>query len=234
MEKKRVPPTTTPSSEEMDSIRSISLSGERWKQVKGHSSNYFVSNMGRLLTTRQYGANIVAVMSPALDPNGYYRTVLDGHTVKVHRVVAENWLENPLGLPAVNHIDCNPTNNRVDNLEWCTQKYNAWYGATHGNIKICRHPRQNILTQEEREEIHRRYMEKVGWKPLPRNSHVRQQERLFVQLREEYEPARRVSFATLKQFAEGRFSKSKKQSLTIPSECEKHHTHIVSDEGIVI
>ena len=116
----------------MDSIRSISLPGEHWKQARGHGLNYFVSNMGRLLTTRQYGSRIVAVMTPSLDPHGYYRTMLDGRTVKVHRIVAENWLENPLGLPVVNHIDCNPTNNRVENLEWCTTSENILHAYRTG------------------------------------------------------------------------------------------------------
>lgn len=226
--------TTILSSQEMDSIRSISLSGERWKKVRGHSSNYFVSNMGRLLTTRQYGANRVAVMSPSLDPNGYYRTMLDGHTVKVHRIVAENWLENPLGLPTVNHIDCNRSNNRVDNLEWCSVKYNAWYGATHGSIKLCRHPRQDILTQAEREEIHRRYLEKTGGKKLPKNSHAHVRSELLLQIRSEYEPAQRVSLASLERYAYGHWSRSKPQILTTLSEQEKHHTHIVSEADIVI
>lgn len=234
MEKNSKSHTTIPSTEVMDSIRSISLPGEHWKNVKGHSSNYFVSNMGRLLTTNQYGANIVAVMSPAQDSCGYYRTMLDGHTVKVHRIVAENWLENPLGLPVVNHIDCNRTNNRADNLEWCSVRYNAWYGATHGEIKVCRHPRQDILTQEEREEIHRRYLEKTGGKRLPRKRHVHARDELLLQIREEYPPAKKVSLGSLERYAYGHWSRSKKQQLTIPSECEKHHTHIVSDEGVVV
>lgn len=234
MARKPVPPTTTPSSQEMDSIRSISLPGEHWKQARGHGLNYFVSNMGRLLTTRQYGARIVAVMTPALDPAGYYRTMMDGHTVKVHRIVAENWLENPLGLPYINHIDCNPTNNRAENLEWCTPKYNAWYGATHGNIKLCRHPRQDILTQEEREEIHRRFVEKTGGGKVKHQRGKHNREEILLQIQLEYPPARKVHLASIQRFAYGLYSRSKPQPLITPSEREKHHTHIVSDANIVI
>ena len=228
MARKPVPPTTTPSSQEMDSIRSISLSGEHWKNVKGHSSNYFVSNMGRLLTTRQYGSRIVAVMKPALDPKGYYRTMLNGHTVKLHRLVAEAWLENPLGLPCVNHLDCNPTNNRVENLEWCSAKYNAWYGVTHGNIKI---PKPQILTEEEIKTIQRMWKEKRRRFPYKVKG-LAQKQVIALEIRQEFPPAKKMSVKSLMCVAYG--LKCWRQPLTIPSECEKHHTHIVSEEGIVI
>lgn len=47
----------------------------------------------------------------------------------VHRLVAEAFIHNPDNLPVVNHKDENPRNNNVDNLEWCTQRYNATYGT---------------------------------------------------------------------------------------------------------
>jgi len=112
---------------------SISLHGERWRPVKGHSSNYFVSDMGRVLTTSQYGVKgRTAVMKPGLDPSGYWRTVMDGKTVKVHRLVAEAWIPNPLNRPMVNHLDNDPKNNKMENLEWATAKENHLHSIRQG------------------------------------------------------------------------------------------------------
>ena len=74
----------------------------------------------------------------ALSNAGYYRisTRATGKAVmfSVHRLVAMAFLDNPQGLPCVNHIDEDRTNNRADNLEWCTQKYNCNHGSRNEKI----------------------------------------------------------------------------------------------------
>lgn len=54
---------------------------------------------------------------------------------KVHRLVAETFIPNPDSLPQVNHKNCIRTDNRVDNLEWCTASYNRQYTERHGEAK---------------------------------------------------------------------------------------------------
>jgi hypothetical protein len=64
---------------------------------------------------------------------GYMSVVLWNNNkrkdVKVHRIVAEAFIPNPNNYPVINHKDENPSNNKVENLEWCTQQYNVTYGS---------------------------------------------------------------------------------------------------------
>lgn len=52
--------------------------------------------------------------------------------LKTHRIILTCFKLNPDNLPEVNHIDCDPTNNRLDNLEWCTSEYNNAYREKYG------------------------------------------------------------------------------------------------------
>ena len=49
---------------------------------------------------------------------------------KIHRLIAETYLDNPLNLPQVNHKDENKTNNALQNLEFCDAAYNINYSKT--------------------------------------------------------------------------------------------------------
>ena len=56
----------------------------------------------------------------------------------VHRIVAEAWMPNPNDYPQINHIDGNPSNNHVSNIEWCTAKHNMQHAVRTGLIKTLR------------------------------------------------------------------------------------------------
>lgn len=100
---------------------------EIWKHIEGYS-NYSISNMGRIknLKTNKF-------LKPVDSGNGYVRVALysngEKQLVSVHRLVALTFIPNPKNLSQVNHKDENKSNNTVDNLEWCTAKYNSNYGT---------------------------------------------------------------------------------------------------------
>ena len=115
---------------------------EIWKPVKGYETTYIVSNFGRIKAVER--VNYVGkhfkehIMKYAVDRNGYQRVYLTymGITKSklVHRVVAEAFIQNTHGYPEINHKDENKQNNKIENLEWCTHKYNSNYGTRTARI----------------------------------------------------------------------------------------------------
>jgi hypothetical protein len=99
---------------------------EIWKDVVGYENFYSVSNYGRIWSKRRDKE-----ISVSTNNCGYKQFIAsDGNNTKcvlVHRAVAMAFLKNIENLPVINHKDENPSNNIVDNLEWCTISYNAYY-----------------------------------------------------------------------------------------------------------
>ena len=115
---------------------------ELWLPVAGYEGLYEVSNQGRVRSLprnvkthrgKGYRVSPGRILSPASSGCGYVEVELskDGIRKKllIHRLVASAFIDNPDGFPQVNHKDENKMNNCVENLEWCTAKYNANYGT---------------------------------------------------------------------------------------------------------
>lgn len=103
---------------------------EIWKDINDFIGLYQVSNCGRI---KSFKRGKEKIMKPRKDKDGYLLVNLwkDGKriTKRVHRLVAEAFLDNPNNLPCINHKDCNPQNNHVENIEYCDAKYNCNYGS---------------------------------------------------------------------------------------------------------
>lgn len=97
---------------------------EVWKKYKEYNE-YEISNLGNVRTLK-YGK--IDILKPNIT-RGYNRVKLriDGKNKDfyVHRMVAEMFIPNPNNLPQIDHINTIRTDNRVENLRWCTAKENA-------------------------------------------------------------------------------------------------------------
>ena len=111
---------------------------EIFKDVKGYEGLYQVSNFGRLMNLNFRGTGKNKFMKPSKNSKGYFQVHLSKNgkrkMCKVHRLVAEAFIPNPNNLTEINHIDEDKTNNRVENLEYCTHEYNCNYGTRNKRV----------------------------------------------------------------------------------------------------
>lgn len=95
---------------------------EIWKDIEGYEGLYQVSNLGRVKSLKYDKEKIMKLWT---NPRGYLNVYLCKNNKKkcgrIHRLVAEAFIPNPDNLPCVDHINCIITDNRVENLRWCTQ-----------------------------------------------------------------------------------------------------------------
>lgn len=108
------------------------LGFEAWQDIPGYEGLYQASTYGRIKSLPRKGT-IGRILKAGKDDNGYLYVVLgkDGKNIckRVHRLIALTFIPNPEGLPVINHKTENATDNRVECLEYCTQKYNCNYGS---------------------------------------------------------------------------------------------------------
>jgi predicted XRE-type DNA-binding protein len=110
---------------------------EIWKDIKGYEGVYQVSNLGNIksinynhtgVSKNLIGGIITGYHAVNLYGNGYRK-------FKVHRIVALHFIPNPENKPMINHINNIRTDNRVENLEWCTHQENMDHAVKMNLIK---------------------------------------------------------------------------------------------------
>ena len=100
------------------------------KYIKGYE-NYLVSKSGLV-----YSLKAKKLLKPTIDRKGYYKVALYNDqgklSISLHRLVALNYIENPDNKPQVNHINGIKNDNRVENLEWVTNRENTFHAIKNG------------------------------------------------------------------------------------------------------
>lgn len=119
------------------------------KEIKDFN-NYFISEQGFV-----YSKKTNTEIKAAICRGGYcnIRMYHNGkqHTRKLHRLVAEAFIDNAQNKKEVNHIDGNKLNNNINNLEWVTSKDNVQHSIKNGRwngrlIKVVQKDKQgNII-----------------------------------------------------------------------------------------
>lgn len=109
------------------------MAKEIWKDIPGYEGLYKISSYGNIMNKKNNNLKY-------MNRRGYLYVSLwknnKGKKYRVHRLVAEIFIPKIQGKDVVNHIDENKRNNKVDNLEWCTQQENLKkYFENHKTIK---------------------------------------------------------------------------------------------------
>ncbi len=74
-----------------------------------------------------------------LSSKGYEKICIGNKTIFVHRIIAMTFVSNPNNFIEVNHKNGIKTDNRADNLEWCTNSENHIHASKNGLNKLHLH-----------------------------------------------------------------------------------------------
>lgn len=125
---------------------------ENWKDIEGYENLYQVSDMGRVRNIKSY-----KYLKPWIE-KGYkvvnLRKQNKSKHFRIHRLVAIAFIPTDSYELDINHKDEDKSNNCVDNLEWCTRKYNINYGTrTERMSKSSKGGKRPPFTEEHRIKI---------------------------------------------------------------------------------
>ena len=129
-------------------IPPIDESNEEWKDIQ---YGYKISNQGRVKNPQG------KILGGSTHKDSYRFVTIKGKQIPIHRIVAENFIENKYDKPFVNHKDGNKMNNSVDNLEWVTQQENIQHSYKNKLQPSTVKTYKGKFTDEQRQQIKDEY-----------------------------------------------------------------------------
>lgn len=129
---------------------------EQWKDIKNYEGLYKISSYGRLLSLRGWNGHKYIYREMLLNPHlqkvtkNYFRYTntltkdRKSKSFRIHRLVAKAFIPNINNLKEINHIDSNPLNNNINNLEWISHRNNIIHSCKYGKRKTS-YDEKNII-----------------------------------------------------------------------------------------
>ena len=128
---------------------------EIWKDIENYEGLYQVSNLGRVRSFPRRGTRDrnIHILSPGITRKGYLQVSLlkngKSHPYRVHQLVGKAFICNTYAKEQINHINGVKTDNRVENLEWCTNNENmlhSWKTGLRSKEKSYHYSKDNVLS----------------------------------------------------------------------------------------
>ena len=109
---------------------------ELFRDIAGYEGKYQITSWGRV-----YSVDSQKYLKPEVNEKGYLRVDLYAENgkrthYKIHRLVADAFIENKYDKPQINHKDGNKQNNSVTNLEWVTDSENKEHQRTIYDLMV--------------------------------------------------------------------------------------------------
>ena len=135
---------------------------EIWKPINGYEGFYEISSLGRvrsLYRKVKCGKCHITIKEHLLNPqicntNGYYMVMLSKEGVSrrflIHRLIAEAFIPNTANKPFIDHINGIRTDNRIENLRWCTNRENLTFPIAYENRIKCKSSISKSVAQIDR------------------------------------------------------------------------------------
>lgn len=129
------------------------MTEEIWKDIPGYEGLYQASTLGNIRslpksdirhTKRATSVWNVSgkILKGRVGRHGYLIVAIYKNQtrcdISIHRLICLTFLDNPEQKPYVNHKNCIKYDNRLENLEWCTQKENIAHAWANGKMKTCK------------------------------------------------------------------------------------------------
>ena len=125
---------------------------EKYIVLQGFYDCYAISNMGNLKNLRTN-----YILKPTTNRDGYKSVLLSKNgkkmSIRVHRLVALYFLENPNKYPDINHKNGIKDDNRAENLEWCSKSMNMRHAYDTGLIKGNKNKEILVFDKDTKEHL---------------------------------------------------------------------------------